>query len=72
LNLEAFILAVVDKPNFEVKKIFRAETKPLIRILREKRDAKSRQYKAQNKEVRREQVTVGTRELRLVNATQLL
>jgi hypothetical protein len=40
-GLEAFILAVVDKPNFTVKEIYRVETKKLIDVIREKRDQES-------------------------------
>jgi hypothetical protein len=72
LSVEAFILAVVDKPNFQVKEIYRAETKPLITILRAKRDAKANDYKIKGKEVRRDQVTVGKRELDLVKAKRIL
>ena len=72
IDLEAFILAVVDKPNFVVKEIYRAETSSLIKVLRDKRDAKARQYKVIGKEVRREQVTVGRRELELAKAKRIL
>jgi hypothetical protein len=72
LNLEAFILAVVDKPNFRVEKIFRVDTKPLIDVIRAKRDEKARTYKLRQKEVRREQVSVGVRELNLVKAQRIL
>lgn len=72
VDLEAFILAVVDKPNFEVKEIYRADTKPLIRIIQEKRDKKAQEYRLRGKEVRRQQVTVGKRELDLVKAKRIL
>lgn len=71
-NLEAFILAVVDKPNFEVKEIYRVETKALISIIRDKRDSKAADYKQRGKEVRRSQVTFGKRELDLSNAQRIL
>jgi len=72
LDLEAFILAVVDKPNFTVKEIYRVEAKPLIAIVKAKRDEKTRQYKSKGKEVRREQVTVGKGELDLAKAKRIL
>lgn len=71
-NLEAFILAVVDKPNFKVQEIYRVETQPLISIIRAKRDAKAKEYKSKGKEVRREQVTFGKRELELAKAKKVL
>ena len=71
-ELEAFILAVVDKPNFEVKEIYRVETQSLISVIREKRNQKAKDYKAQGKEVRRSQVTFGKRELELSKAQRLL
>jgi hypothetical protein len=72
LDLEAFILAVVDKPNFTVKEIYRVETKPLISIIKAKRDKKSKDYKSKGKEVRREQVTFGKAELVLAKAERIL
>jgi hypothetical protein len=71
-QLEAFILAVVDKPNFEVQEIYRVETKALISVIREKRDSKAADYKKRGKEVRRSQVTFGKRELELSNAKRIL
>jgi hypothetical protein len=65
-------LAVVDKPNFTVKEIYRVETKPLIAIVKAKRDEKTREYKSKGKEVRREQVTVGKGELDLAKAKRIL
>jgi hypothetical protein len=70
-NLEAFILAVVDKPNFTVKEIYRVEAKPLIAIIKQKRKDKEMEYKSKGKEIRRSQVTVGKRELDLANASRL-
>jgi len=72
VNLAAFILAVVDKPNFTVKEIYRVEAKPLISVLKAKRDAKAREWKNKGKEVRREQVTVGRGELDLAKAERIL
>ena len=72
LELEAFILAVVDKPNFKVKEIYRVETIPLINAIRHKRDQKAIDYEARGKEVRRDQVTVGKRELDLLKAQRIL
>jgi hypothetical protein len=72
VNLEAFILAVVDKPNFKVKEVYRAEAKPLIAVVKAKRDEKAREYKSKGKEVRREQVTVGRGELDLAKAKRIL
>lgn len=72
LDLEAFILAVMDKPNFIVKEIYRVETKPLIDVIKAKRDEKAREYRSKGKEVRREQITVGKRELDLAKAKRIL
>ena len=72
LELEAFILAVVDKPNFKVTEIYRVETIPLINAIRHKRDQKAIDYEARGKEVRRDQVTVGKRELDLLKAQRIL
>lgn len=71
-ELEAFILAVVDKPNFEVQEIYRVQTQSLISVIREKRNQKAKDYKARGKEVRRSQVTFGKRELELSKAERLL
>lgn len=72
VDLEGFILAVVDKPNFAVKEVYQVETKPLIAIIKAKRDEKAKDYKARGKEVRREQVTFGKRELDLAEAKRIL
>lgn len=72
LDLEGFILAVVDKPNFNVKEIYQVESRPLIAVLKSKRDAKAKNYKLRAKEIRREQVTVGKRELDLAEAKRIL
>ena len=71
-NIEAFILAVVDKSNLEVQEIYRVETQRLIAIIRAKRDAKAKDYEAKGKEVRREQVTFGRTELELAKAKKIL
>lgn len=71
-NLEAFILAVVDKPNFTVTEIYKVKAKPLISIIKQKRNEKEISYRSKGKEIRRNQVTVGKRELNLARAERLL
>lgn len=71
-EVEAFILAVVDKPNFIVKHVYRVEPQELIEVIRRKRDLKAENYRKRGKEVRREQVTFGKVELEKSKAQKIL
>jgi hypothetical protein len=71
-EVTAFILAVVDKPNFVVKHVYSVEPQSLIEIIRKKRDAKAEDYKKRGKEVRRDQVTFGKVELEMSKAQKIL
>lgn len=62
------ILAVVDKKNITIKEIFIADSKKVIKLLREKLDIKKQKYIKSGKELRRLSISFAKGDLKKVNA----
>ena len=62
------ILAVVDKNNFEIKKIYGMDSLRIIRILKKKLKEKKLRFKQQNKALRRLQVSISGADLKRMKA----
>ncbi|KKS38957.1 MAG: hypothetical protein A3G49_04410 [Candidatus Sungbacteria bacterium RIFCSPLOWO2_12_FULL_41_11] len=64
LSDQNIILACVDKDDFLVKKIYVANTKKIVGLLRKKLREKKRRYSLLGKEVRRKQISLTVKDLR--------
>ena len=65
------ILAVVDKSQMEVLKIFSAESNEVVKRLKEKLKDKKERYKKQGKRLRRLQVSLSRGDLKLIGANEI-
>lgn len=72
LSDKEIILAVVDKTNLIVKKIYSAQPNFVVKLLRKKLIIKARKYKRIGKEVRRLQISLTKGDLRRVSAKEIL
>jgi hypothetical protein len=72
LKCESIVLAVVDKTKIEVKEIWVADAAKTVNRLRKKLDEKENRYKKQGKEIRRQQITLGSGELQAIAAKRIL
>lgn len=62
------ILATVDKDEIEVKKIYVANTKKVVSLLKKKLGEKEARYKNKNKGIRRKQASLSAKDLREIKA----
>lgn len=69
---KSIILATVDKNEFNVKKIFEADTKKVVNLLKKKLKEKEKRYKSKGKEVRRKQVSLSGRDVKELKAKKIL
>lgn len=72
LEDEAIILAVVDKTQIEVSKIYSADPAKVVARLKEKLKEKEERFKQQGKTIRRLQVSLSKGDLERVEATELI
>lgn len=68
LSDKSVILASVDKNDFVVKKIYEADAKKVVKLLRRKLRKKGRRYLSLGKEIRRKQVSLNPKDLRSIRA----
>lgn len=68
MNDKSIILATVDKNEFVVTKIYEADTKKVVRLLKQKLVAKDQRYTTKGKIVRRQQASLSTKDLRDIKA----
>lgn len=68
LSDRSIILASVDKDGFVVKKIYNADTKRVVNLLRKKLREKKRRYFLLGKEIRRKQISLSIKDLRDIRA----
>ena len=68
LSDRSVILASVDKNNFVVEKIYDADAKKVVRLLKRKLCEKGRRYLSLGKEVRRKQVSLNLKDLKSIQA----
>lgn len=68
VNIKEIILAVVDKKKLEITKIYSADPKIIVDLLRQKLKEKSVNYSSKGKEVRRLQVSLSKKDLEKVGA----
>ncbi|MDP3697117.1 MAG: hypothetical protein Q8R55_03730 [Candidatus Taylorbacteria bacterium] len=68
LNQEGTVLAVIDKSAMQVKKIYLASPKFVVRRLKQKLKIKNSKYKTIGKEIRRLQVSLSAGDLKKVKA----
>ena len=71
LENKSIILAIVDKENISVKKIYEASSEDIVKKLKEKLQKKEVKYKKENKEIRRTQVNLSSGDLKNINANLL-
>jgi hypothetical protein len=64
MNDKSIILATVDKNEFTVNKIYEADTKKVISLLRKKLELKNIRYQEKGKEVRRQQASLSSKDVR--------
>lgn len=67
LNDKSIILAIVDKRNIELKKIYEADSAVVVELLRKKLNNKI----SSGKEMRRLQVSLGKGDLKIINAKRI-
>lgn len=65
---KSIILATVDKNDFIVKRIYEADTKRVVRLLKKKLIEKSQRYISKGKQVRRVQASLSALDLRNIKA----
>ena len=65
---KSIILATVDKDDFIVKRIYEADTKKVVQMLRKKLKLKQKRYDDQGKEVRRIQASFTVKDARTIKA----
>ncbi len=65
---KSIILATVDKNDFVVKKIYEADTKKIVKLLKKKLKVKEVRYKDQGKEIRRKQASLSVKDARDIKA----
>jgi hypothetical protein len=65
---KSIILATVDKNDFLVKKIYEADTKNMVELLKKKLIEKKKRYEDQGKEVRRTQASISSKDARNMGA----
>lgn len=68
LSDKSVILASVDKNDFVVKKIYEADAKKVVKLLKRKLREKGRRYLSLGKEIRRKQVSLNPKDLRSIRA----
>ena len=68
LSDKSVILASVDKNDFVVKKIYEADAKKVVTLLRRKLREKRRRYLSSGKEIRRKQVSLNPKDLKSIRA----
>lgn len=68
LSDRSIILASVDKDKFVVKKIYNANTKKTVNLLRRKLREKRQRYSLLGKEIRRKQISLNTKDMRDIRA----
>ncbi|MEK7650452.1 MAG: hypothetical protein AAB364_01115 [Patescibacteria group bacterium] len=68
LNDKSIILATVDKNDFAVKRIYEADSKKVVRLLKQKLKAKQKRYAEQDKEVRRKQASLTAKDAKRIGA----
>jgi len=68
LSDKSVILAIVDKNSFEVKKIYEADAKKTVALLKERLREKNQRYSLAKKEVRRQQISISTKGLKDIHA----
>lgn len=68
LSDKSVIFASVDKNDFVVKKIYEADAKKVVKLLRRKLREKGRRYLLLGKEIRRKQVSLNPKDLRSIRA----
>ena len=66
------ILAVVNKTSLSIKSIYAADPKVTVSFLKAKLNDKIRRYAAQNKEIRRLQISISKGDLKRIKAVQVL
>ena len=72
LNCDEIVLAIVDKTGIEVKDVWYANPAKVVARLEEKLSSKARSYAARGKEVRRQQVSISSGDLALINARKVI
>jgi hypothetical protein len=72
LSDKAIILAVVDKKNLKIEKIYEADPKLVVSLLRKKLNNKINSYSLKNKEVRRLQVSLSKGDLITINSKSIV
>ena len=68
LSDKSVILASVDKNDFVIKKIYDADAKKIVRLLRRKLREKRRRYLSLGKEIRRKQISLNPKDLKSIRA----
>lgn len=68
LSDKSVILASVDKNDFVVKKIYEADAKKVVKLLRRKLHEKGRRYLSLGKEIRRKQISLNPKDLKSIRA----
>lgn len=68
LSDKSVILASVDKNDFVVKKIYEADAKKVVKLLKRKLREKGRRYLSLGKEIRRKQVSLNPKDLKSIRA----
>ncbi len=68
LSDKSIILASVDKDELAVKKIYSADAKKVVKLLRRKLREKRRRYLSLGKEIRRKQISLNPKDLRSIRA----
>ncbi len=65
---KSIILATVDKNDFVVKKIYEANTKKIVQLLKRKLKIKQKRYEDKGKEIRRKQISLTAKDVRDIKA----
>lgn len=68
LSDKSVILASVDKNDFVVKKIYEADAKKVVKLLRRKLREKRQRYLSLGKEIRRKQISLNPKDLKSIRA----
>lgn len=68
LSDKSIILASVEKNNFIVKRIYEADAKKVVRLLKRRLREKRKQYSLRGKEIRRKQISLNVTDLKSIRA----
>ncbi len=71
LSDKSIILAIVDKNEFIVKKIYEADTRKIVFLLRKKLREKKARYLGMGKEIRRKQISLSVKDILKLKAKEI-